>query len=455
MPVRIIEEAEHRSENVKRNSRSGCQECKVRRVKCDENFPVCRRCQRRGSLCKSLTQPSKHRLEVPWLNTFSFTSALSQLPNSNTGYLQWWLDRTSHIFAFDPDSNPLSFPILEHLSTSQGLLHALQSLSVAHQSYFDQSCISTSLAERSRAMILIKEELRTRKVSLDTSFLGVFILGIASSWTYEYMQDDFGKEHLNGARTIIDLMLQSQSEGDEMRTSLMLGYYLWWDAHSAILIPHNEIEPLDTVQMCKQVEKSKHFCHPLGGVSLSEYHHLGLLGRYCRRVLDTRTHDFDYELFLEDGLLNSGPTTTNQQLLALSLGYRNHGLILLYRICGRPRTPCEDDHETVLFQLETEKIIHQYAKEAIEQLMGTPVSSPYANLHGLILLTAGSELGPEDDVLRLEVIKRLRAVYSWMRVNTSLWAIGLLQELWALRETNTAITPQELMLQRSWMLSMA
>lgn len=40
-------------------SRFGCKECKLRRVKCDQTHPVCIRCQRRGSVCFSETDPTR------------------------------------------------------------------------------------------------------------------------------------------------------------------------------------------------------------------------------------------------------------------------------------------------------------------------------------------------------------------------------------------------------------
>ncbi|CAG8896557.1 unnamed protein product [Penicillium nalgiovense] len=34
-------------------SKLGCRQCKTKRVKCDETFPVCLRCRRQGLICSS------------------------------------------------------------------------------------------------------------------------------------------------------------------------------------------------------------------------------------------------------------------------------------------------------------------------------------------------------------------------------------------------------------------
>ncbi|KAF5601521.1 C6 zinc finger domain protein [Fusarium subglutinans] len=53
------------------NSHHGCLECRVKRVKCDEAFPVCRRCQRRGSVCMASTRPAQWQIEMPWLSNMT------------------------------------------------------------------------------------------------------------------------------------------------------------------------------------------------------------------------------------------------------------------------------------------------------------------------------------------------------------------------------------------------
>lgn len=449
-----IESSQDAYSRARRKSRMGCQMCKMRRVKCDETFPVCFRCQRNGIICKPAVHPLQHCNGVSWLDTYTFASPLNTISNVNKKALRWWLDRTSHIFVFEPDDNPLSFPIFSHLLASQALVHALQSLSVAHQEFFDQASIPGCLEERSRAMVLVQKELQNGGVPLTTSFLSVFFLGVASSWIYQHMQNDFGKEHLKGARAIIDVMLQRQSPMEDHEVKLMIGYYLYWDMQCAFLFPSNEIKPLDTSDMATCAETFKIVSHPLGGSSINLFYRLGVLGRYCRKVIDTSEHDYAYEEFLESSLLDWQPITENAHLQAFGRAYQQHGLLLLYRTCGRPHKIFDSDEEAVIFQLETEQLIKTSARQTVQELLDIPLSSTYANFQGLPILTAASELGPEDVALRAAVTQRLKASYSWIRVNVSLWAVTLLEELWAMRDSGILITPLELMLGRDWMLTM-
>ncbi|KAK5048696.1 hypothetical protein LTR84_005788 [Exophiala bonariae] len=436
-------------------SRSGCQECKARKVKCDETFPVCDRCRRRGAICRKPVVFSNHGFPTPWLATNSFTSVLNLLPTANKEVLKWWLHQASHILAFEPDSNPLSFPILRHLLLSPALLHALQSLSGAHQSYFERSCIPACLEERSKALILVKHELQYRTVPLMTSFLSVFILGVASPWLYREMQDDFGHAHIKGARAILELMAEEQHTEDESSLKLALGYYLYWDMHTAFLVPTAQVEPLDTPTMSSLVARFKDYDHPLAGCSIALLYQLGIMGRYCRGVLDTGDHDYNYEDLIEEFLLNWQPTSLDTDVGALSRAYQLQGLILLYRICGRPSARHLSDEVTLDLQLETDLLIQSYVKELLESLTQTPLSKPAAIFYGLVMVTAGAELGEADTELRAAVKQRLKANYSCVRVTTDLWAIVLLEEVWSLRAAGIMITPLELMLQRNWMLSMA
>lgn len=62
------------SNSRRSTSRFGCRNCKLRRVKCDESFPVCLKCQRRGSICiPSAPPPSMWHTEMPWTMTKSLS----------------------------------------------------------------------------------------------------------------------------------------------------------------------------------------------------------------------------------------------------------------------------------------------------------------------------------------------------------------------------------------------
>jgi molybdopterin-guanine dinucleotide biosynthesis protein A len=135
----------------------------------------------------------------------------------------------------------------------------------------------------------------------------------------------------------------------------------------------------------------------------------------------------------------------------LSEAFRNHGLLMLYRLCGR----------TVHFALEvgpdseegTSKCpIRALALRTLEMLFITPVDSPYVNLHTLPLLSAAAELESTDTELRERVIEQLQVVYSTNRIPPTLWVIELLQELWNLRDSGIETTWLDLMLVKQWRL---
>ncbi|KAF4999675.1 hypothetical protein FDECE_11429 [Fusarium decemcellulare] len=87
-------------------SKAACQECKLRRAKCDEAYPVCRHCARCGTVCVPAPRKNTWNLRVPLLirqaGDSSYSSAL----------LQYYFERVCHIMVLDPEVNPLALPLL-------------------------------------------------------------------------------------------------------------------------------------------------------------------------------------------------------------------------------------------------------------------------------------------------------------------------------------------------------
>jgi hypothetical protein len=135
----------------------------------------------------------------------------------------------------------------------------------------------------------------------------------------------------------------------------------------------------------------------------------------------------------------------------LAEAFRNHGLLMLYRLCGR----------TVHIALEVETgseedaskcPIRAMALRTLEMLFIIPINSPYINLHTLPLLSAGAELKGTDTELRERVVEQLQVIYSTNRIPPTLWVIELLQELWNLHDSGVEMTWLDLMLVKQWRL---
>lgn len=99
---------------------------RIKRVKCDEAYPTCKRCQRQGLVCSSAPRLTQWQVETPWLSLQPKTHVKPRL-------LQYWLEKVSQVSVIDPENNPFSFPLLEHIAQSPALLHAIQSVSASHE----------------------------------------------------------------------------------------------------------------------------------------------------------------------------------------------------------------------------------------------------------------------------------------------------------------------------------
>lgn len=83
-------------------------------------------------------------MELPWLVTPSSSRADEMTAshyrstiysNNHSRQLQYWFEQACHIMVLDPGTNPMGLPILKYLNETPSLLHAIQSLSAAHENY--------------------------------------------------------------------------------------------------------------------------------------------------------------------------------------------------------------------------------------------------------------------------------------------------------------------------------
>ncbi|RSL75648.1 hypothetical protein CEP51_010694 [Fusarium floridanum] len=461
-----------------RRSRSGCTECRRRRVKCDETFPVCVRCQKRGSFCQSPPRLTKWQHEAPWIKLGSSSSPAPtrQLAvtskSDDKALLRYWLERASQIMVIDPDENPMSFPILEYVEQCPSLKHALQSVGAGHRHYFDPDKLSKCLEERSSALRLIIQDLSCPGDNLFPLFLSVLLVGLSTAWT-NGPTAEFGQQHLRGARALTDILLSDASTRETRPPyfNFVVGAYLYWDMALAFLIPVEEQVSLNTDEMYSALLDVGQEYHPIGGYSTEIFYLLGNVGRYCRSVVETGVRDESVEVALQEEMEKWEPNRDNAQLSLMSDAFRSHGLINLEAICYRRRRDdaagdaliaeflnmtCEEDTE--LWQSlpsssvddDVEVRIRNRALEVVHNLISIPSSHACTNLQAIPLFTAGSELTKEDTRERELVLQRFKEVYSLNHLRANLTALEMLPEIWKRKDAGESISWLEVMIEKGW-----
>ncbi|KAE8367019.1 hypothetical protein BDV27DRAFT_124557 [Aspergillus caelatus] len=436
---------------TRQRSRSGCRECRQRKVKCDETFPVCQRCQRRGSVCQPTLRTAQWQVEVPWLADSPVkTISLAPIADSNVDprLMRYWLEATSQMLSVDSSNNPFSFPILKYVAGSPSLAHFLQSASAAQEAYFYQPEMSVSLAKRGEALSALRQELQTRSSSLSQCFLTLLMLGMSSSWM-AMGPTDYGREHLLAAPAVADMILKQRDANNEELDHLTMGIYVYWDmACSFCLDPIDHPIERDS-SLETYVKQARHTFHPITTHSIDLYHLLGQVGRYCRVIVDGGGRDLVFEVYSELSLNEYESIETDAMAKSLTEAFRKHGLLLLYRFCGTPGV-CQPSSRKLA---ETENYIHQLALEIVELVLQIKSSSPYVNIQAVPLLSAGAEMTSLDTFQRNQIRQRLKEVYSTNRLVPTLWVLKLLEELWGVHDAGmTHITWLELMLNKNWRL---
>ncbi|CAG9994366.1 unnamed protein product [Clonostachys byssicola] len=112
---------------------------------------------------------------------------------------------------------------------------------------------------------------------------------------------------------------------------------------------------------------------------------------------------------------------------------------------------CDTSTETISDD-DLQSTIRKLAIQAVHALTQVPESHPSINLHGIPLLTAGSELLAADVEERKLVTKRFRALYSFNHMTANLTALDLLQEVWAIRDLGGATSWLKVMRSKGWHL---
>ncbi|CAH0051571.1 unnamed protein product [Clonostachys solani] len=436
-------------------SKSGCQECKKRRVKCDEKYPVCGHCQRRGSVCLSAAPSAAWQIEVPWMMARPMSEPWMGTVNPEKRLLQYWLEKTSRMMTLCPENNPLSFPLLEHVVSTPSLLHAVQSVSAGQEHFFKPDQLTTCLQQRGLAIQALRLEMQDLAHVKPASLLSVILQGISWSWTEDH-PSNYGREHLQAARTLLESMLDDPEKRRDKLVQYILGWYLLWDMSCAFIAEPHTLTPLNTAQMFDAIQAARGYFHPMIGFSLELMYLIACLGRHCRVVMETEVGDAVLEATFEEQLLAWDPDHEDQNLVDMSIAYRNHGLIMLYNICGIPGRDNDSAQDASgMAEKNSQTRIRSLVNDTLERLFRTPVGEPCFNFHSTPLFTASAELTREDADLRIAAVNQFRAIYSTNRVAVNLWAIEVLEELWNLHDCGINITWLELLVAKNWHLSFA
>lgn len=365
----------------------------------------------------------------------------------------------------DPESNPFSFPILEHFESSPSLMPTILSISAAHEQFFRKDCLEYCLKERSIALSLLRNEIGDCCRPNPVTFLSIFLLGISSPWI-DTTQCEFGFEHLHGAKALIDIIIESASSTNSSFLQFVIGTYLYWDMACSFLVEpgHQRASEFSSNSMPllqAAIRGASGTFHPIMGYSAEMMHLLGDLGRYCRSVVEFGLRDLVLELKFEGQLLSWTPNSESHELTMLGNAFKHHGLINLYRICGHPLDHIiskdanlgEKDQAPACIS-EAEGIILQYALKTVRDLNEIPTSNWHTNMQAICLLTAGSELRAKDEQERRFVIARFNALYSINRIPGNLRAVEILKQLWEARDLGFSISWVHVMLCRGWRLSL-
>ncbi|KAB8215529.1 fungal-specific transcription factor domain-containing protein [Aspergillus novoparasiticus] len=436
---------EHKSLPGRRRNKSklGCRECKAKRVKCDEAYPTCKRCQRHGLVCSSAPRLTQWQVETPWLS-------LQPKTHVNPRLLQYWLEKVSQASVIDPENNPFSFPILEHIAQSPALLHAIQSVSASHEQYFPAKTPILALEERGKAIACLRQEMNQIQRASYTQFLTIMLLALVHIADSD--PKDYGKQHLFGARAMINSMLRdtSTSTTNDPLVRLCLGIYLYWDMCSSFLVDTCEPEGLNLFNISVAVHRMGDWHHPMYGTCSRLLLIVANVGRYCRQVHDMpQNRNQAQEAMLEAQLKTWATSPPNPDLGHLYEAFRNHGLVFLYRSRAHAQRDYATDPDVTEAQ---ESLILQYAEETVRHLLRIPGSSCSLNFQSLPLLAAGSELTESNHFLRDEVRGRLRAIYSLNRLPANLMALQLVEELWDARDSGAPCFWLSHTLQKDWRL---
>lgn len=421
-------------------SRTGCEQCKRRKVKCDEGKPSCAKCMSREETCTGNFRSEAWQIERPWVSNDVLAHTLS-LENET---LRHWYDEACLTMAmFRPPVNPLSHNLSLLVRRSRALRHTLECVASAHRQRFNPASLANALQERNSAIVSLRYEVSrvqegtNRPILLRSMILSSLLLCVSSAWL-DPSGTDSGIEFLLGVRGLLPLLCQSQPE-DEF-AFYVLGLYLYCEAFWSYLIPASKhLPPYLPILLKMNWPPFRQAVHPVTGIATTLCPVIAEIGQYYRRIVETQCLSPTYELDLTMRLRAWKPpvgTPHQPQLLELALRYQDMGTIMLLQARGVV---------TELSSLDL-MMLFEATMRVMETLKHVPDLDPLLNWVGPLLIIAGSEISASYPAIR-EVAKlsALRLV-NWIRVPTYIRSLELVERVWQLRDNGINISWLEVML---------
>ena len=415
-------------------TRTGCMQCKKRKVKCDEALPRCSRCVARKEACTTKSRTSKWQGRTITFEQVEKTSKKDSLARTEDSILNYWFENGCQVMSIEPvTSNPFSFPLLESLSKSESLFHLVRSLSLANRANYETSQMAQSFEERGLALVALQKEIKNKSVPCGLLLLSTLFLGISSPWI-NGNPSDFGIIHLFAISAMINKAFAYGIGLTDKMFYLAIGLYIYWDMACSFLTRFNQALPLREELFQVAIDLStKRLPHPVTGIATQLIYILGKIGRYQRQVLDTKQRNIDQENLLEAQLTDWKMPPAERELQHIAECYRLTGFIMLYSAKGDG-----------LYDAR----ITLYAERVVDMLDEIPTNSPRVNFQGLVLMIVGGEI--TDPRRRAIVLARFQALYQIKKLQVNLHGAQLVKEVWALRAQGTSCSMLSVMRDHGW-----
>ncbi|KAM5342118.1 hypothetical protein ACJ41O_015149 [Fusarium nematophilum] len=412
-------------------SRSGCEQCKRRKVKCDEQRPTCARCTSRGETCTGNFSFDAWQIERPWAIHDRGPSAPSALEND---VLRHWYDKAClNMAIFRPPVNPLSHALSCWLRHSRALRHTLESVADAHREHFVPDRLSSALQSKGLAILSLRNEVARLQSSptkhqtlLRTTILSSLILCISSAWL-DPSGKDFGFEFLGGVSSIVQSL--AESAPTDPFAFYLFGLFLYCDAFSSFLVPSGDQHPANSAVLAAvQNPPFDSYIHPVTGISNTLCPLISEAGQHLRRTIDTEIMCASRHIDLEQRLRAwepPGNAPRQEQLLQLAEGYRSVGMIMLCQARTVEQELGAGDAVTLL----------DMVLGVMETLKHVPKEDPLLNWVGPLLVIAGSELPALFAEERALVERTAGRLVAWTRIPTYNQELDLVRQVWRLRDS--------------------
>ncbi|EOD49477.1 putative c6 transcription factor protein [Neofusicoccum parvum UCRNP2] len=310
-----------RSTALRIKTHTGCQQCKRRKIKCDETKPICRRCQARGDHCSQPARPEQ------WQTVVLRPVAQPSTHLSDDDLLQYFAAVMLKDMVVDvKTAAPLRQALDPLIQRSKALLYSVRSLTQIHRNRFDPASMHAPLQDRQRAVVALRQEVQQELVdalqsrsALNRLLLASLFLTILHAWC-DAPHENGALLHLRGATATVDLLLAPQYRDPRtvVLQDFLVGTVAFLDMMYAFLIPASNPLPQSSrmLDMLKQDRwRSGTYIHPVSGLATPLIMLVAQTGRYYRSVVDLRIRDPRREHELERSLLAWQPLDADDKTL--------------------------------------------------------------------------------------------------------------------------------------------